>query len=80
MKCSAGPNDYHFLAKQKLELTLRDCQYKVTNVITAKINWDLYEDLIPYHGEQAAKDAWWEVYLWMKEQEKLQDEKKAHHS
>jgi hypothetical protein len=74
MKCSAGPNDYHLLARQKLVLTLRDCQQKITNTITASINWDLYDDLIPHQGELASKDAWWEVYLWMKEQERLQDE------
>jgi hypothetical protein len=75
MKCSAKPGEYCLPTKPTFTLTIRDCQYNVTNVITGSVCWDLYEDIRDTGGVQQAKDAWWEVYLWMREQERLQNEK-----
>jgi len=74
MKCTAGPNDYHFLTRPTFVVTIRDCQYNVTNVISGSLPYDTIEDMKSYHGEQIAKDSWWEVYLWIREQERLQNE------
>jgi len=74
MKCTAGPNDYHLLVRPKFDVIIYDCQCQVTSRISGSLSLDLYEDIKDLEGEQAAKDAWWEVYLWIREQEKKQDE------
>jgi hypothetical protein len=75
MKCPIGPHGgYHLLVRPKFTLTIYDCQCQVANVITGRIPFDEFEDIKAYHGEQVAKDGWWEIYLWLKEQERLQNE------
>jgi hypothetical protein len=75
MKCTAGPNDYHMPTRPKFVITMRDCQLRVSNVITGSLPYETIEDIKTIDGEQAAKDAWWELYLWIREQERIQDEK-----
>ena len=74
MKCSAKPGGHHLLVMPKFSLTIYDCQCQITNIITGSINLDVYNDVAEFHGLQAAKDGWWEFYLWLKEQEKIQNE------
>ena len=74
MKCSGRPNDYHLLVKPKFDLTMYDCQCKITNKISGTLPLDLIQDILDLYGEEDAKKVWWEVYLWIREQEKLQDE------
>ena len=74
MKCTAGPNDYHMPTPPKFWVEMRDCQCQVYARISGSLPYDIIEDIKMIDGEQAAKDAWWDVYLWIREQEKLQDE------
>ena len=73
MKCTAGPNDYHLLQRPRFVVTIFDCQGQVSNVIEGRLPYDTIEDIKEYHGEEEAKDAWWQVYLWIRRQEELQD-------
>lgn len=72
--CKLGPNEYHLQPRAKIELTIYDCQCKVANKISGSFSWSLYKDMEDLKGLNEAKEAWWEVYLWFKEQERLQDE------
>jgi hypothetical protein len=74
MKCTVGPNDYHLLVRPKFNITIYDCQCQVTARISGSLPYDTIEDIKDLEGLQAAKDAWWELYLWIREQERIQDE------
>lgn len=75
MKCTAAPNEYHLLVRPKFSVTLYDCQCNVTNIISGSLSYDLIQDILETDGLQEAKDAWWETYLWIKQQEVRQNEK-----
>lgn len=73
MKCKLSPNDYHMPCKSRFKFELIDCQCQVANTITGSIPYQLYKDIEEINGLQAAKDAWWDFYKWLNEQETLQD-------
>jgi len=78
MICTAKhPNDYHLLVRPKFDLTIFDCQCQVAARITGSLSLDLIEDIKLLEGEDAAKTAWWQTYLWIREQENLQYKEKG---
>jgi len=72
-KCSAGINDYHLPTNPKFTLTIRDCQCKLTNVIEGHLPLSLICDLEEIDGIDIAKDAWWEVFLNIRDKVNEQD-------
>ena len=77
MICTAKhPNDYHLLTRPKMNVKIYDCQCNVVANIEGNLSLDLIEDIYSKEGPQAAKDAWWETYLWIKEQEAIQYKEK----
>ena len=64
---------YELYPRSTFSVTIFGNVYKPEQkrIITGSINMDLYKDIADINGLQAAKDAWWEVYKWIQEQNKL---------
>lgn len=78
MICTAKSlNDYHLLTLPKFNVTIYDCQCNVVANIDGNLALDLIEDIQEAEGIQAAKDVWWETYLYIKEQENKQYKEKG---
>lgn len=62
-KCSANINAYHLPTNPRFTLIVKDCQCKVTNIIDGQLPLSIICDIEELEGVEGAKNAWWEVFV-----------------
>lgn len=78
MICTAKhPNDYHLLTQPKFNVRIYDCQGNIVANIDGVLPLDTIENTKDLEGIETAKNEWWEIYLYIREQENKQYREKG---